>query len=103
MASSPDCTAPARAAPPFYNLAWRWHFYAGLFVIPLMILLSITGIIYLFKPQLDTWMYADLMQVSVAEQRLSADHQLAIVREAYPQEWSANTCHPLHRIAVRSS
>ena len=67
MASSPDCTAPARAAPPFYNLAWRWHFYAGLFVIPFMILLSITGIIYLFKPQLDTWMYADLMQVSVAE------------------------------------
>jgi len=85
MASSPDCTAPARAAPPFYNLAWRWHFYAGLFVIPFMILLSITGIIYLFKPQLDTWMYADLMQVSVAEQRLSADQQLAIVREAYPQ------------------
>jgi len=50
-----------------------------------MILLSITGIIYLFKPQLDAWMYADLMQVPVAEQRLSADQQLAIVREAYPQ------------------
>lgn len=87
MASSPDCTAPARerAASSFYNLAWRWHFYAGLFVIPFMILLSITGIIYLFKPQLDAWMYADLMQVPVAEQRLSADQQLAIVREAYPQ------------------
>ena len=34
----------------FYNLAWRWHFYAGLFVAPFMILLAITGIIYLFKP-----------------------------------------------------
>ena len=34
--------------PSFYKLAWRWHFYAGLFVIPFMILLSITGIIYLF-------------------------------------------------------
>ena len=32
----------------FYNLAWRWHFYAGLFVAPFMILLAITGIIYLF-------------------------------------------------------
>ena len=69
----------------FYNLAWRWHFYAGLFVIPFMILLSVTGIIYLFKPQLDAWMYADLMQLPVSEQRLSADQQLAIVREAYPQ------------------
>lgn len=74
-----------RESTSFYNLAWRWHFYAGLFVIPFMILLSITGIIYLFKPQLDAWMYADLMQVPVAEQRLSADQQLAIVREAYPQ------------------
>ena len=25
----------------FYNLAWRWHFYAGLFVIPFLILLSV--------------------------------------------------------------
>ena len=21
----------------FYNLAWRWHFYAGLFVAPFMV------------------------------------------------------------------
>ncbi|UTW06633.1 PepSY-associated TM helix domain-containing protein [Pseudomonas benzenivorans] len=69
----------------FYNLAWRWHFYAGLFVIPFLILLSLTGIIYLFKPQLDQLMYADLLQVPVAEQRLSADRQLAAVRQAYPQ------------------
>lgn len=74
-----------RLQPSFYNLAWRWHFYAGLFVIPFLILLSVTGIIYLFKPQLDPWLYADLLQVPVAEQRLSADQQLAIVREAYPQ------------------
>jgi uncharacterized iron-regulated membrane protein len=38
-----------------YRTVWRWHFYAGLFVIPLMIMLSITGAIYLFKPQIDRW------------------------------------------------
>jgi uncharacterized iron-regulated membrane protein len=27
----------------FYNLAWRWHFYAGLFVAPFMVLLALTG------------------------------------------------------------
>lgn len=74
-----------RLQPSFYNLAWRWHFYAGLFVIPFLILLSVTGIIYLFKPQLDPWLYANLLQVPVAEQRLSADQQLAIVRKTYPQ------------------
>lgn len=38
-----------------YRLLWRWHFYAGLVVIPLMVLLASTGAVYLFKPQLDHW------------------------------------------------
>ncbi|AVD85005.1 peptidase [Pseudomonas sp. SWI6] len=69
----------------FYNLAWRWHFYAGLFVAPFMILLAITGIIYLFKPQLDPLMYRDLMVVEAGTQRQGADTLLAEVRQAYPQ------------------
>lgn len=68
----------------FYNLAWRWHFYAGLLVAPVMILLAITGIIYLFKPQLDPLMYPHLLQVEVQEKALSADAQLARVHETYP-------------------
>lgn len=35
-------------ATSLYRTIWRWHFYAGLFVVPLVIVLSITGIIYLF-------------------------------------------------------
>lgn len=38
-----------------YRTVWRWHFYAGLFVMPFILLLSVTGAIYLFKPQLDRW------------------------------------------------
>lgn len=69
----------------FYNLAWRWHFYAGLFVAPFMILLAITGIIYLFKPQLDPLLYRDLMVVETGHHRQDADTLLANVRQAYPQ------------------
>ena len=36
-----------------YNTIWRWHFYAGLFCIPFVLVLSITGAIYLFKPQVE--------------------------------------------------
>ena len=32
---------------------WRWHFLAGLMVVPFVIILSVTGSIYLFKPQYD--------------------------------------------------
>jgi uncharacterized iron-regulated membrane protein len=38
-----------------YRTLWRWHFYAGLFVIPFILMLSATGAIYLFKPQIDRW------------------------------------------------
>jgi len=71
--------------PSFYNLAWRWHFYAGLFVIPFLLMLALTGIVYLFKPQLDNLMYADLLQVPVGEQLLDADQQLALVKQTHPQ------------------
>lgn len=74
-----------KPTPSFYNLAWRWHFYAGLFVIPFLLMLSLTGIIYLFKPQLDQLMYPELLQVAPAAQRLNADQQLAVVQQAYPQ------------------
>ncbi|MBL8562379.1 MAG: PepSY domain-containing protein, partial [Gemmobacter sp.] len=30
---------------PLYFAAWRWHFYAGLYVIPFLILLAVTGIV----------------------------------------------------------
>ncbi len=38
-----------------YRALWRWHFYAGLLSLPFVIILSITGSIYLFKPQLEAF------------------------------------------------
>ena len=34
---------------------WRWHFFAGILVIPFIVLLATTGSIYLFKPQIDAF------------------------------------------------
>ena len=75
----------SQPTPAFYNLAWRWHFYAGLFVAPFMILLALTGIIYLFKPQLDPLLYDHLLNVSSGHHSLSADEQLTRVQATYPQ------------------
>lgn len=44
---------PRERAARLYRMLWRWHFYAGLFCIPFIILLSITGSLYLFKPQIE--------------------------------------------------
>ena len=52
-----------RLAWPDTRTIWRWHFYAGLFCIPFVLLLSTTGLVYLFKPQIDDlidWRYEHL-------------------------------------------
>lgn len=45
--SSPSISSAPAAGPPAidarYFAAWRWHFYAGLFVIPFLIMLALTG------------------------------------------------------------
>ena len=37
----------------WYNAVWRWHFYAGLFCLPFVLWLAVTGTIYLWKPQIE--------------------------------------------------
>tara|TARA_R110002050_G_scaffold681_4_gene4926 strand:- start:1435 stop:2847 length:1413 start_codon:yes stop_codon:yes gene_type:complete len=32
----------------FYKAAWRWHFYAGIFVTPFMLILAVTGMIMMY-------------------------------------------------------
>lgn len=39
--------------PRLYRTIWRWHFYAGLIVAPFLLILSVTGAIYLFKDELN--------------------------------------------------
>lgn len=44
----------------FYNIFWRWHFYAGIFIAPLLITLTISGIGYLFYTNVENQMYDHL-------------------------------------------
>jgi uncharacterized iron-regulated membrane protein len=68
---------------PLYRTIWRWHFYAGLFVIPFILLLSVTGAIYLFKPQTDRWEERAWRGLSIAH-AVDADAQVAAVLAAFP-------------------
>ena len=68
---------------PLYRTIWRWHFYAGLFVIPFLLVLSLTGAAYLFKPQLDRWEERDWRGLPTAG-AVDADAQVAAARGAFP-------------------
>jgi len=40
----------------WYNAVWRWHFYAGMFCVPFVLWLAITGSIYAWRPQIEAWL-----------------------------------------------
>ena len=64
-------------------MIWRWHFYAGLFVMPFILLLSVTGAIYLFKPQIDRWEERSFQRLPMGE-AVSPNIQLGAAMAAFP-------------------
>ncbi len=58
--------AQSATAAGQYRTLWRWHFYAGLFVMPWLMVLALTGTLYVFQPQIEPWLYHDRMVVAAA-------------------------------------
>lgn len=101
--SQSETTNTAKAR---YFLTWRWHFYAGLFVIPFMLMLSITGLIMLFDDEIEQLRYSDIINVMPQEQVQPASQQLMAVKQAYPsgkitQYVSSNRENQAHRFNVK--
>ena len=67
-----------------YTTVWRWHFYAGLFCLPFILWLSCTGLIYLFKPQIDTWFDHPYDHLSI-QQPHSPSEQVQAALTAVPE------------------
>ncbi|MET0270627.1 MAG: PepSY domain-containing protein [Sphingomonas sp.] len=74
---------PARRWPA-YNAVWRWHFYAGLFCIPFVLWLSVTGAFYLFKPQVEALIDRPYAGLAMDGPSASAAAQAAAATRAVP-------------------
>ncbi|MFM0741371.1 PepSY domain-containing protein [Paraburkholderia xenovorans] len=85
-------TSTAGTANAGYRTLWRWHFYAGLFVMPFLVVLAITGTLYCFQPQIEPLLYPHRLIVAPqAVPRLSEDALLARARAAMPPDARAAT------------
>ncbi|QJU57100.1 PepSY domain-containing protein [Sphingomonas sp. AP4-R1] len=47
-----------------YRAVWRWHFYAGLLVLPFLAWLAVTGALYLYKAEIERNFYGSWMVAS---------------------------------------
>ncbi|WP_374411226.1 PepSY-associated TM helix domain-containing protein [Novosphingobium colocasiae] len=67
-----------------YRSVWRWHFYAALWTAPLLVILTLTGAIYLFDREFDGWWNRDIQTVAAGPASLSLARQEVVVRAAFP-------------------
>jgi len=72
-------SARVQTSSSLYRMIWKWHFFAALYVLPFMALLSITGGLYLFDDSIEEVLYKNRLNVAVQESRLPLETQLAAV------------------------
>lgn len=68
-----------------YQAVWRWHFYAGVIFAPFLIILALSGSVYLFKPQIEAYLYRDMLSVRESgAAAMAIDDIVAKTARAYP-------------------
>jgi uncharacterized iron-regulated membrane protein len=80
--SPPSDTRPSNTGDRLYRIVWRWHFYAGMIVAPVLIVVSATGALYIFKDELEAIIHPGVIYVESAVERATYEQQLAAARAA---------------------
>jgi uncharacterized iron-regulated membrane protein len=68
-----------------WRAAWRWHFYAAIFVLPILLTLAVTGFVILLKPTIERWAYGDMLYVETVATPVKFAQQQQAVLDAYPE------------------
>ncbi|MFB2531241.1 PepSY-associated TM helix domain-containing protein [Paracoccus sp. p4-l81] len=83
MSNPQSAGAAAPRANKLYFAAWRWHFYAGLYVIPFILMLAITGTVMVAMTAF-TSEYGDRMVIDPVTRPLPVEAQARAAMTDYP-------------------
>ncbi len=66
-------------------MIWRWHFYAGLWTAPFLLIMSVTGVLYAFSGEIENSLYDSLFRVPIERTlRLSGDQAVDLALSQFP-------------------
>ncbi|WP_460273645.1 PepSY-associated TM helix domain-containing protein [Celeribacter sp. ULVN23_4] len=82
------------ASAALYRAVWRWHFIAGLVVLPFVLILAVTGGIYLFKDEINNAAQRQLRFVEVGAKALSPSQITGAALATHPGTLRAYTPAP---------
>jgi uncharacterized iron-regulated membrane protein len=67
-----------------YRGLWRWHFHAGVLCVPFVIVLALTGSIFLFKPQIDAFADRGVDSLSLTGSRATGERHIEAALASLP-------------------
>lgn len=77
--------SPTKKSNSLYQTFWRWHFYGGIVFAPFLILLAISGALYLYQAEIETFIYKDKLIVQEDGKALPLSQQVDAVKAEYPK------------------
>lgn len=82
--TAPSPARPVNQARSTRPLLLRLHFYAGILIGPFLLLAALTGLLYVFTPQLERAVYADQLFVTPTGSTQPLANQIAAAEQALP-------------------
>ncbi|GAB3372361.1 PepSY domain-containing protein [Spongiibacter taiwanensis] len=82
----PEARNSDQPLAPLYRAVWRWHFFAGIVVLPFLFVLSVSGLLMLISKPLEPLLLNELTTVTATEPALPASALLATVEAAHPHQ-----------------
>ncbi len=79
-----------------HGLIWRIHFWAALIATPFALAAALTGVIYVFSPQVERHLYAHLDRVDAQQQPRWLDEIVAVAVQSAPRDWRLHSVVPMH-------
>jgi uncharacterized iron-regulated membrane protein len=76
---------PGQQSNSLYQTFWRWHFYGGIVFAPFLILLAISGALYLYQGEFETILYKDKLIVQQGEKTVPLSQQTEAVKKEFPE------------------
>ncbi len=70
--------------PTLFSSFWRWHFYASIIVIPILAMLAITGLTWMFRYEIQAMTHPGVVAGFSHENAKSLDEQTTSVLSKYP-------------------
>ncbi len=77
--------SPADNGGRQWRSLWRIHFYSGMFALPFILLMSVTGLVILYTDPINEVTHGDVLSIeSTSTDYVSFDEQAAAVEAAFP-------------------